>query len=156
MRPYRKERIANVIRDIVSDAIARKLNDPRLEPLTTITRVEMTGDLLIAKIFLSIPGGSAAEKRTLTAVQHAAKYVQRLVAREMRARHCPELRFAVDESRKIALNTMELLMENQKERGILEAEEALEPADPAIDSDRITCNEDNVFDDQHHDASDET
>jgi len=116
MRPFRKERVASAVHSIVSDALSHRLNDPRVEPLTTITRVEVTGDLLIARVFLSIPGGPAAESRTLSALQHARGFVQGIVARELNIRVCPELRFEVDQAWKEARRTMELLDElRQKE-----------------------------------------
>ncbi len=63
MRPYRKERIASSIRDIVSDIIARKLQDPRIDALTTVTRVVMSGDLTVAKVHISISGDEATSTR---------------------------------------------------------------------------------------------
>lgn len=153
MRPFRKERTASVIRDIVSETIARKMNDPRMEPLTTITRVEMSHDLLIATIFLTVPGGPAAEKRTMAAVQHAAKFVQRQVAREINIRHCPEIRFEIDQGLKLAQTTLDLLEENRKELGIEDSEENLDSIDPVIGSDRNTCYEDQTMDDSQPDVS---
>ncbi len=122
MRPYRKERVASTIRDIVSDVIAHRLQDPRVDRLTTVTRVVMTGDLLIANVYLSVPGGGAPQRRTLTAVQHAGGYIRGLVARNRTMRQCPELRFEIDEAVEGVRKTMELLDENRRER--LEREEA--------------------------------
>lgn len=153
MRPFRKERTASVIREIVSETIARKMNDPRMEPLTTITRVEMSHDLLIARIFLSVPGGPAAEKRTIAAVQHASKFVQRQVAREINIRQCPEIRFELDLGIKLAKATLDLIEENRKELGIVEAQEVLDSTDPASSFDRNTCYEDQTIDHQQPDAS---
>lgn len=114
MRPYRKERVARVVRQVVGDAILHRLQDPRIEPLTTVTRVAMTGDLSIAKVYLSIQGDEATERRTLRAVRHAAGFIQRTLARELPVRQCPELRFDLDQGVKEARRTMELLAENQR------------------------------------------
>lgn len=114
MRPYRKEKVASVVRRIVSEAIVHQLHDPRVAPLTTVTRVEMTGDLLIAKVYLSVQGEGAAEERTLQAVRHAAGYLQRMVARELPVRQCPALRFEIDKRVKGTRRTMDLLAENRR------------------------------------------
>jgi len=114
MRPYRKDRVASVIQEVVGAAVCRHLNDPRVDPLTTITRVEVSGDLLIAKVFVSVPGGSAVENRTIAALKHATGFVQRLVAKELQLRQCPELRFSVDERVKGVRRTMDLLDENRR------------------------------------------
>ena len=114
MRPYRKQRIASVVRNVVSDAIARRMQDPRLSPMVTVTRVEVTGDLQIAKVYLSLTGGEAEERKTIAAMQHAAGFIQRLLASELSIRHCPELRFMIDEGLKNARKTMELLEDNRR------------------------------------------
>lgn len=114
MRPYRRQRVANAVRQIVSEAIVRGLNDPRVAPLTTITRVEVTHDLLIARIFLSVQGGAAVESRTLAALKHATGHIKRMVARNLSIRQCPALRFEIDEVAKGTRLTMDLLAENRR------------------------------------------
>ena len=120
MRPYRRERVANTIRDIVSDVVAHKLQDPRVDAMTTITRVVMSGDLLIANVYITVHGGGASERRTLTAIQHAGGYIQRVVAGNLTMRQCPELRFRIDEAVEGVRKTMELLAENRRQRSARE------------------------------------
>ncbi|UCE60390.1 MAG: 30S ribosome-binding factor RbfA [Phycisphaerales bacterium] len=124
MRPYRKERIASSIRDIISDIIVRKLQDPRIDAMTTVTRVVMSGDLMVAKVHISVPGNEAAERRTFLAIQHAGGFIQRLVARELTLRQCPELRFEIDKAVKGVSKTMELLAQNRRRQPeLFESEE---------------------------------
>lgn len=123
MRAYRKEKVASVVHHIVSEAIVHRLHDPRVSSLTTVTRVEMTSDLQIAKVYLSVHSGGAEERRMLEAVQHAAGFIQRMVAEGLPLRQCPMLRFEVDERAKGARRTMELLAENlRNDPGLAEAE----------------------------------
>lgn len=114
MSAYRRERVASVIRDIVSEAIAHRLHDPRIEPLTTVTRVEVTRDLLNASVFLTVRGSDADEHKTITAIQHAAGYLQRLVAQGLSLRQCPEIRFEIDLAAKGAQETLRILAENRR------------------------------------------
>lgn len=111
MRPYRKERVASAIQVIVSEAIGRRLNDPRVARFTTVTRVEVSADLLVAKVFLSVLGDETEEAKTLRAIRHAGGYLQNFVARELNLRQCPELRFFVDAAAKEARRTLQLLDE---------------------------------------------
>ena len=113
MGAFRKEKVARVIRQVVGDAIAHRLNDPRVSPLTTVTRVSVSTDLLNAKVYLTVHGNETEERQTLRAVQHASGFVQRLVARELTMRHCPDVRFEIDEVAKATLRTMELLAQNR-------------------------------------------
>ncbi len=124
MRPYRKEKVSSLVRQIVSEAIVHRLHDPRVAPLTTVTRVEMADDLLIARVYLSVPGDDAAESRTIAAIRHAAGYIQRMVAHELSIRQCPELRFEIDKAVKGVRRTMELLEDiRRREPELFESQE---------------------------------
>jgi len=105
----RAERMANTVRSIVSEVIRNKLNDPRISPLSSVTRVEMSGDLTIAKVFISVYGEDAEGRRTLTALRHAKGHVQRFVARHLRVRYCPEVRFEMDDALKRATDTVRII-----------------------------------------------
>ena len=113
MKPYRKQRLASLVRDIVADAVNHRIHDPRVAPLTTVMRVEMSSDLQIAKVYVTVPGGEAIERRTLAGIRHAGGYIQRRVAHELSIRQCPELRFEIDERAKRLQETMQLLEENR-------------------------------------------
>lgn len=124
MGQYRREKVASTVHHVVSEAIVHRLNDPRVAPLTTVTRVELTRDLLIARVYLSVQGGNKVEGLTLAAMQHAAGYIQRMVASELSIRQCPELRFEIDEAAKGVRRTMELLAENRRnDPGLFETDE---------------------------------
>ena len=114
MRPHRKERVASVIREIVSDAIAHKINDPRLAPLATVSRVVVSGDMSVATIFLTFIGDPAVERRSMSALRHATGFVRRLVAEQLEVRQCPEIRFEIDESAKKLREMMRILDENRR------------------------------------------
>ncbi len=111
MGQYRKERLANLIRTVVSTAVAHRLHDPRLEPLTTVTRVEMSADMYFARVYVSVPGGEVAERRTEKALQKASGFIRKMLAQELTIRYCPELTFEVDRTIKKVQRTMELLDE---------------------------------------------
>lgn len=111
---FRKERVAEAIKMIVSDAILRRINDPRLAPLTTVSRVVVSGDLAVATVYLTVVGGETLERRSLAALRHAGGFVQRLVAEQIDMRTCPELRFELDEVAKKVRETMLLLDENRQ------------------------------------------
>lgn len=131
MRPYRKEKLASIIRQVISEAIVHRLSDPRIAPLTTVTRVELTSDLQIAKVYLSVQGGDVVERRTLIAMRHAAGYLQRMVAGELSIRQCPELRLDLDQGMREVKRMMELLAENRRnDPTLIEREGDDDPASP--------------------------
>lgn len=116
MKRFRKERLGSVIRDVVAQAVQQKLNDPRVSPMTTVTRVEMSDDVQVAEVYFSVPGGDVEERKTLAAIKHAGGFLQRLVARELSIRQCPEIRFDIDERAKKVREMMDLLEKNRRER----------------------------------------
>lgn len=117
MKSFRKERIAGLVQEIVTDAIARKISDPRVSPLTTVTRVKMTGDLLVATVYLTVAGDDdVAERTTVRAMQHAAAFVRGMLAKELGMRSCPEVRFEADEQLKKVKHVMGLIGENRRNR----------------------------------------
>jgi ribosome-binding factor A len=114
VRAHRKEKIGSVIQQVVGETIVHRMHDPRIAPFTTVTRVDVTGDLAIARVFLSVQGDDAAQRRTLAALRHARGFLQREVARELSIRQCPELRFDFDRGAKEARRTIELLEDNRR------------------------------------------
>jgi len=114
MRTHRKEKVARVIKQVVGEAIVHRMQDPRITAFITVTRVEVSGDLAIAKVYLSVQGDEATERRTIVALRHARGFLQREVAQALSIRQCPEVRFEIDQAAKEARRTMELLEENRR------------------------------------------
>lgn len=150
MRSFRKERVASVVRDVISNALDHRMQDPRIGPLTTVTRVEVTSDLQVAKIFLSVHGDESCERRTLLAVRHAGGYLKQMVAGAVTLRTCPELRFEIDHGAKQAKDTLRLLEENLRRNPSLACsadeqngdEETKGFSDQSFGSDHSATNED--------------
>ena len=115
MKSYRPERVANVVRSVVSDAIANKLSDPRIATLSSVTRVEVSGDLEHAKVWVSVMGEESVQRRTLAGLRSATGLVQRLLGRELPIRHCPRLSFHLDESIKKAAEMIRLIDETMSQ-----------------------------------------
>ena len=115
MKSFRPERVASVIQQVVSEAIAQKLSDPRIATMTSVTRVEVTHDLEHAKVFVSVMGDAAVQRRTMQGLKSAAGMVQKLLAGELPIRQCPHLSFHLDESIKRAAETYRLIDEAMAE-----------------------------------------
>jgi len=112
----RTERVANLIRNTIGRLLPTKLSDPRIDPArTTITHVEITEDLLTAKVFVSVIGTAAEQRRTLQGLSHAAGRVQDLLGRQVRLRHTPVLEFVLDEKFKKTLRTLDLIRQAMEE-----------------------------------------
>lgn len=93
----RPDRIADRIREEVAGLLVRELQDPGLGFLT-VTRVEVTADLQIARIFYTTLGDQAARGRTRKALTRALPFIRRRVGATLGLRRVPEIEFLFDES----------------------------------------------------------
>lgn len=99
-----------MVKEVVSEAIARRLNDPRIEGFVSVTRVEMAADLRNADVYLSIFGGDdSLQKRTFRAIEHAQPRIQSMVAGRIQSKFCPVLHFHTDDKFKKTLDIMRLI-----------------------------------------------
>jgi ribosome-binding factor A len=93
----RQLRVGEELRHVVAAIIARgNIRDPELENQSiTVTEVRVSPDLRNATVIV-VPLGGADMDRVVAALQRAAPYLRREVAREVTLRNTPALTFAPD------------------------------------------------------------
>jgi ribosome-binding factor A len=96
-KPKRTVQVGGMIQKEVSDILLRKIKDPRLE-LVTITAVEISPDLKVARIFFNRYGGAEEIRRSLDVLQGACGFIRRELGLRLKLRHTPELIFTHDTS----------------------------------------------------------
>lgn len=104
----RMERVAEAIREVVSQAILFEMKDPRVHNVT-VTGVEVSGDLRHAKVFVSIMGDEKAQSLCLHGLKSARGFLQRTVAQRLEMRYTPIVEIVVDEGVKRSLEMSRLL-----------------------------------------------
>lgn len=98
MKTYpRAERVSGEVRRLLSEILQRRIKDPRLNT-ATITGVQMTRDLRIARIYFTISDGEKNRDAALQGFQSARGYLKRTLAAELGLRYMPDLAFYYDES----------------------------------------------------------
>ncbi len=90
-------RLAQEIKREVSSILATEVKDPRLG-MISITDVEVSRDLLVAKVYFSQLGGEEERERTLEGLERAKGFVRSELAKRLRVRHTPEIVFLFDPS----------------------------------------------------------
>ena len=116
MPTRRQEKVARVVKEAVSDAIANHLSDPRIQAFVSVTRVEMAPDLRRADVYLSFFGErQAAVNKTFAAIQHARSRIQSHLAARLESKFCPVLHFCKDENFQKTLETMQLIDQVSRE-----------------------------------------
>jgi len=110
MPTRRQEKVARVVKEAVSDAIANHLSDPRIEGFVSVTRVDLAPDLRTANVYLSVfSRNPASREKTFAAITHARSRIQSVLAGALQSKFCPVLRFHKDEKFKKTLETMNLI-----------------------------------------------
>ncbi|MCA1589110.1 MAG: 30S ribosome-binding factor RbfA [Acidobacteria bacterium] len=104
----RPERLAESLREEISEVVGFELDDPRLET-TTVTEVSVARDLRDAKVYVLIDGGEEQTNAALKALQHAAEYVRQQVAMNLNLRFAPHLHFVRDSAEENAARVSEVL-----------------------------------------------
>ncbi|MCY7375013.1 MAG: 30S ribosome-binding factor RbfA [Pyrinomonadaceae bacterium] len=118
----RPERLAEALREEITEIVGFELDDPRLISVT-VTDVRVSDNLHDARVFVLVEGSESQIKEALQALQHAATFIRQQVALGLNLRHAPILNFVRDTVEENAARVGELLQEINLTEGA-EAEDA--------------------------------
>ncbi len=97
MLPYkRSQRVSDLIREEIADIIMYRLKDPRIG-FITVTGVDMTADLKLAKVFVSILKEDEREL-TLDILNSAKPFMRSVLSKRLRMKFIPNIEFRLDTS----------------------------------------------------------
>ncbi len=74
------------------------LKDPRIDPMTSVTKVEVAPDLKTCKAYVSVLGDEDTLSSTIEGLMKAEGYIRRELARTVNLRNTPSIRFIADDS----------------------------------------------------------
>jgi ribosome-binding factor A len=104
----RPEQVAETLRQVITDALAREIRDPRVG-FVTVTGVLVTNELSHARVMVSMPGEDADKERALEGLRSAAGFLRSRAARALTTRTVPELHFELDKGLEHAARINQLL-----------------------------------------------
>jgi ribosome-binding factor A len=110
----RQRQVAELLHEELSVLIQRRARDPRLG-FVTVTGVEMSPDLRIAHVYVSVLGSDDDVKQSLQSLQRAAGFFRRELGASLSLRYLPELNFRSDDSLARGLRIDQLLDSLQQE-----------------------------------------
>ena len=108
MTTGRMRRVNELMREVIGDAIATELDDPRIG-FVTVTAVETSPDLRTARVHVSVLGDDEARNESLAALRSSHGVLQAAIARQMRIRRTPTLSFHYDDSPERGMRISRLL-----------------------------------------------
>ena len=110
MKNKRSDKVAETIHTTISTILSRGLNDPRIG-FVTITDVEVTDDLHLARIFFTVIGDEAAKKNTEAGLNSAARFIRHELGKVLKMRYTPDILFKYDHSQEYGQRIDTLLRE---------------------------------------------
>lgn len=106
----RMRRVDEAVREVLGDALAKDLKDPRIG-FVTVTDVKTSPDLRHSRVYVSVLGTAAEQSDTIAGLESAHGFLQRKVAAELRLKNTPELAFFLDETAETGARIDELINE---------------------------------------------
>jgi ribosome-binding factor A len=111
----RPERVAESLREEITQIVGYELDDPRVT-MVTVTDVRVADNLRDARVYVTVAGDEAEAGVALAALRHAAPYVRKQLGFALNLRHTPELHFVRDTIEEKGARVDQLLEEIKHER----------------------------------------
>ena len=111
----RLQRIADRIRQELSEMLIRELNDPRLKQIY-VTDVKIDKELAYADVYVSAVEGVSRSSDVLVGLESASGFIRRTLASRVELRAFPRLRFHWDMTPENADHVERILAELRKKK----------------------------------------
>lgn len=102
-------RIAQEMKKTIGVIISSEIKDPRISPMTSVMKVELTRDLKYAKVYVSVYDKEEVKKSTIEALTHAQGYIKKLLGERIDMRRMPSIKFVLDDSIDASINIAKIL-----------------------------------------------
>ena len=116
---HRSERVADTIREEISQIVGYELEDPRLT-MVTVTDVRLSDNRRDAQVYVTIAGDEEEHRLALAALRHAAPYVRKQLSLSLNLPRTPEIHFVRDkveeDGASVDMLLQEIELEREKER----------------------------------------
>ncbi len=103
-------KVAEAVRETVAMSILTEIQDPRVKNVT-VTYVEVSGDLRLAKVKVSVMGTPAQQALCIKGLQSCAGFLQTKIAKRIKSRYVPRIEFILDPGVKQSIAVSQLLSE---------------------------------------------
>lgn len=108
MPKFRSDRIQEAMKKEIDRIIREDVDDPRMDATFSVTRVDVSGDLRYAKVYVSVLEEDKAQD-LLKGLKSAAGFIRRELTRAMSIRYTPELQFIADDNIAYGIHISQLL-----------------------------------------------
>jgi ribosome-binding factor A len=92
---HRTERVADILREEISQIVGYELEDPRVTAVT-VTEVRVSDNLRAARVYFTVAGDEDEHRLALKALRHAAPFVRKRIGLSLNLPRIPEIYFVWD------------------------------------------------------------
>lgn len=112
----RPHRVGELVREEIARLILKGLKDPRVG-FVSVMSVKMSPDLKYANVYVSVYGSESERKSSLVGLQNSASWLRGVVARNLKLRFAPEIRFFPDDTLDRVFHLENVIRELHEEEG---------------------------------------
>ncbi len=102
-------RVNEAARQEQSMLISREVKDPRVDMMTSVTRVNVATDLKTCKVYISVFGDDEKKEETMAGLKSSEGFLRRMLAKNLNLRNTPELQFILDGSIEYGMHMSQLI-----------------------------------------------
>ena len=110
----RPERVADILREEITQIVGYELEDPRLT-MVTVTDVRLSENLKAARVYVTVAGDEDEHKLALFALRRATPYVRKQLGLSLNLPRTPEIHFIRDKVEEEGERVDKLLAEIKRE-----------------------------------------
>jgi phosphoesterase RecJ-like protein len=115
--PDRMKRVNEACKEALGEILQKDIKDPRVG-FVTVTEVEVSPDLQLARVGVSILGDSEEVDKTLEGLEKAKGFLRRELGSRVRLRYTPELKIYHDRSAEVSERVQGILHDLEEKRGM--------------------------------------
>jgi len=108
MSSRRIAKVAEALRETISTTVLFRLKDPRVKNVTVL-RAEVSPDLKIARVYVSVMGDETAQSLAMHGLRSARGFIQSQIAERLELRYTPILTFVRDPGVKLSIETSSII-----------------------------------------------
>ena len=113
---HRIEQVESLLQRTVAEVLQRRISDPRIEGMVSVTRVKVSPDMHDAQVYVSILP-ERFERKTIAGLGHATRHIQRYVREAVALRTVPHLNFRLDKTLKKEADVLDAIREGMQRSG---------------------------------------
>ena len=113
---YRAEKVAEEIRHRLNSAMSKDISKPDMG-LVTISKVLLSPDLKIAKVYVTFLGNKESNEKCVDRLNFRKAHIRFLLGKQLKVKYIPELNFYYDDTLDTADRIFKLLNDIKKDTG---------------------------------------